>query len=163
MKRVLISIIMFLTLHETHAQDSLAHKKIDVSGSLFKTYSVNGKKIQSAKELETILRSLGDDQVNSSFSSAKAWNLPGQIFAAIGGGLCGYYLGSSLGGKKVDKSLLLYGAGSLGIGVICAIKAESHAKTAVDRYNAAVTKETSLRLLLDPRSGSLVATLNFKR
>ncbi|MBX7150795.1 hypothetical protein K1X84_04100 [bacterium] len=138
-------------------------KKIEISGGLFKTYSINGKKIKDADELEAILMATNNKQVNESFSKARTWNSVSQVFGLAGGALIGYPLGGAIAGKKINKPVLFTGIGITSVSLLFAIQAEKHGVNAVEKYNAFIETGTKIGMYCSPNHSAIGLSIFWAR
>ena len=113
------------------SSDSIISKK---AGLGYRYYSKEQK--LSGSELAEKLKT--NDQAREKYSHAEGLSMVANIFAASGGVLIGWPIGTAIGGGKPNWILAGVGAGLAAIGITIGAGADKKVRQAVDLYNQGV-------------------------
>jgi len=113
-----------LTVSFAQAQTALTYYEGNV---------IEGNRLSHAK-----VKALMSDNSEAlkAYKTGYTFNTAGIVFGAIGGGLVGWEIGTRLDGNKGNKTLLISGLSSIGVGVGLALIGDANVRKSIKLYNS---------------------------
>ena len=143
MQRLLLVIILASTVFNSYAQRSTSDTIVMVKRFGGYQYFKNDRQM-SMPQLEKMF--LDNEKAYKEIRAARAASTTSSVLGYIGGFCIGWPIGTAIGGGKPMWGMAAVGAGITAISIPISISANKKARSAVARYNAGITSNSSILL-----------------